>query len=110
MATFSLEKDPLGGVILSWAGVAASETGTSVPVNGPRQLAGAVQMLGTFGGTVTLEQSIDGTTFYPVADLQGVDIALTAAGLKQFSTASRYLRVSSGVGVSAVTVLVALRG
>lgn len=97
---------------VSWSSLATGDTGAPFEVLNARALAGAVQVTGTFSGaTVTLQCSNDGTNYVAVKDVSGSDIALTAAGMKEFSTAARYLRpsVASGTGTGLVATL-CLRG
>lgn len=74
-------------------------------------LSGSMQVTGTFGSaTITLQGSNDGTNFYAIKDFAGDDIALTAAGILEFSTAAAYIRPSSANGsADNVTVVIVLR-
>jgi len=107
---YSFTSNIMGRRVHSWTALAASTNGTTIEIDGTAGAVGSVQIEGTFGGTVTLQASNDGAVWYPVLDLAGVAIALTAAGMKDFSTAALYLRPSAGAGVSSVTVTVVLRG
>jgi hypothetical protein len=71
-----------------------------------------VQVTGTFGGaTITLQVSNDGTNYVTLKDSTGTDISLTAAGMREFSTAALYLKPTSTDGTDDnVTVTVVLRG
>lgn len=69
----------------------------------------SVQFTGTFGtgGSVTLEGSNDGTTYFALSDPQGVAITRTAAGLKAVSELTRFIRprVTAGDGTTSLTVV-----
>jgi len=97
---------------VTWAAMATGDTGAPYDLVNARAVAGAVQIEGTFSGaTVTLQASNNGTNWYAVKDISGSDIALTAAGLREFSTAARYLRPSAASGSgSALLVTICLRG
>ncbi len=72
---------------------------------------GSISATGTFGGgTVALQGSNDGTTWFSLADLGGTAIALTAAGGSEFRTTTLYVRpiITGGTGDD-VDVLVLLR-
>lgn len=99
-----------GKLVVTWAALTANDSGEPVLPQGPRPLAGAVQFRGTFGGAVTLQKSNDGVTWFTVKDFDGVDIAPTAAAFYEFSTSAMQLRVLVAAAVSAVDVIMVLRG
>lgn len=99
-----------GKLVITWAGLTALDEGETITPQGPRSLAGCIQFIGTFGGAVTLEHSNDGITWFPVNDLADAAISATAAGLYEFTTAARYLRIAAATGVSSVTAIMVLRG
>ena len=112
MATVDFTSDGTvsGKIVAEWSALAANDDGDVMIPQAARPLAGAVQFSGTFGGTVTLQKSNDGTTWYTMKDLDGNDIAVTAVGFYEFSTAAMYIRPIAGAGVSGVTVKLVLRG
>jgi len=95
---------------IKWAALAAGDTGQPYATERQGPLAGAVQFSGTFGGAVQLEGSIDGVTYFVLKDVAGSNIAASAAGLFEFSTACVFIRPNSTGAASAVTVTIALRG
>jgi hypothetical protein len=89
---------------ISWGPLAASQTGD---VFGPMPQGlplSAVAVTGTFGGTVFIEGSLDGTNWFSLRDTQNAALELTAAGLRELSTGVPFIRVRTGTGVSAATV------
>lgn len=87
-----------------WETLTATDTGAPLEVANRGGAMGSVQMTGTFGGTVTMQVSNDGTNWVTMKDLQGAEIALTAAGMADFTSGARYIRPSAGSGVSDVDV------
>lgn len=96
---------------LTWTGLSTADTADGLLVNGSSPAIGCMQVTGTFGGaTITLQGSNDGSNYAAVTDAAGNSITLSAAGLKDFSTAAAYLRPSSSGGTGDdVTVVVVLR-
>ena len=108
MATLRRVETPLDGSGLAlwvWEGLTASETGTPV-------LCGvypdkAVQLLGTFGGNVLIEGSLDpdGVVWATLSDPQGNALsAITAAKVEQVLEHAYLIRPSAGAGVVDVDV------
>ena len=95
-----------------WTDYSTADTSSPARIQNMEGLAGSVQVTGTFGGaTIALQVSNDGTNFVTLKDIAGVDISLTAAGLREFSTAALFLKpTSSGGTADNVTVTVVLRG
>ena len=95
-----------------WTDYSTADTATAVKVQNMQGLAGSVQVTGTFGGaTVALQVSNDGTNYVTLKDATAVDIAFTAAGIAEFSTAALFIKpTSSGGSGDNVTVTVVLRG
>lgn len=112
MATVDVfyDKQSTGFVLASILGLAAGDTSEAILANRAAPLAGSLQLAGTFGGNITLEQSNDGVTWFTVQDLAGSDIVKAAASITMFSTAALYLRLSAGTGVSSVNAYLVLRG
>ena len=74
----------------------------------------SVQMTGTWGsgGSVDLEGSNDGVTYFTLHDQFGVTISLSANGLVAVAEAVLYMRprVTAGDGTTDIDVTVFLRG
>ena len=101
-----------GSTSYRWTDYSTADTSSPARIQNMEGLAGSVQVTGTFGGaTIALQVSNDGTNFVTLKDIAGVDISLTAAGLREFSTAALFLKpTSSGGTADNVTVTVVLRG
>jgi len=91
-----------GKTVFLWEGLEAADTGAPLYLNGAAGVLAAVQAVGTFGGTVTMQLSVDGVTW--VAS----DKVFTAAGLQEMNTAAVAVRPSAGSGVSDVDVYIAV--
>lgn len=111
MAVKAVTIDPDSGQakLVTWEAGVDGDTGAPVEVPGASALAGAVQMTGT-PGTTTMQVSNDGTNWVTLKDLGHADIALTSAGMAEFTTAARYIRPSFGTSASACVVTLMLRG
>jgi hypothetical protein len=96
---------------ITWTNLSTADTATGMMVMGAAGAIGAMMVTGTFGSaTITLQGSNDGTNFYAITDPAGNDVAVTAAGIVDFSTAAAYIRpASSGGTADDVTVTVVLR-
>lgn len=96
---------------LTWTNLSTADTATGELIAGLGGAVGCMQVTGTFGGaTITLQGSNDGTNFAAITDPAGNDVALSAAGIIDFSTAAAYIRpASSGGTADDVTVTVVLR-
>lgn len=72
-----------------------------------------VQFGGTFGagGTILLEGSNDGTTYFTLTDIQASAISKAAASIEQVAEAPRYVRprVSAGDGTTSLTCTIYAR-
>jgi len=106
MATINISQQDASGdkVTYLWETVTGGDVGEALEVNGHSSLVMAVQMTGTIGATVTMQGSIDGTTWASLKDTQGNDAALSAAGIIELSTAVRFIRPSAAAGTSDVDV------
>lgn len=84
----------------------------SILLSGTAALAGAIQVIGTFGSSsITVQGSNDGTNWVTLADRAGTAIAITAAGGAEFSTSFVYIRpLSTGGSGDDVDVFISLRG
>lgn len=88
--------------IITW-NFTAGETGTAIYL--PDWLDLTVFMTGTFGGTVIMELSADGTTYVAAVDPLENAISMTAAGVKTFLDHGLYVRPRVSVGsVTAVKI------
>ncbi len=95
-----------GNGIVRWPAGGENDTAEWQPLDFARGGLAAVQMLGTFGGTVTMmvtnDTSDDGVV---LLDLAQAGIAMTDADLKDFTSAAAFIRPEYGSGVSAVEVI-----
>jgi len=115
MATINETRSNGGAVgteIITWTPITEADVGRGVLVNGSSGAVGAMQINGTVGSaTITLQGSNDGSNFYAITDPAGNDVALSAAGIVDFSTAAAYIRpATSGGSSSSLTVTICLRG
>jgi hypothetical protein len=97
-------------VVVVWTGLLSGDVGDAFEVPGWADR--SVQIEATFGdGTITMQGSNDGVTFYPLTDPQGNAIAKTANALEQIEEVTRYVRPSfSGTtGTAGVVTLVGRR-
>lgn len=96
------------GALITWALLANGDTGS--PVEGVDFADRTVQIGGTFGvgGSVTLEGSNDGTTYFALTDPQGNAVTKTAAGLEVLEESPRYIRpnVTAGDGTTSLTATI----
>ena len=94
------------GQLVVWAALANGDTGS--PMEGVDFADRTVQIGGTFGagGSVTLEGSNDGTTYFALTDPQGNAITKTTAALEVIEEGPRYIRpnVTAGDGTTSLTV------
>lgn len=88
-----------------------NDTGTAVSL--PKYWDKTVTVTGTFGagGTISIQGSNDGANWFDLTDFQGVDIELTAAGLKPIAENPLYIRpyVSAGDGTTDLDVILIAR-
>lgn len=94
------------GTVVKWTGLANGDSGA--PVENPMFSDRSVQFGGTFGagGTVVIEGSNDGVTYFGLKDPSSTAISATSAKLNQILEVTRYIRprVSAGDGTTAITV------
>lgn len=84
-----------------WSAIGANQVGD--PVSHPDLKNVTVQAGGTFSGqTLTLQGSVDGTTYTTLKDSGGTDITWTSAGMKQLplGVVPPYIRPSVSNGGS----------
>lgn len=103
---------PNGVPRVVWAALATGDTIGSYKVTDRNGLAMSVQISGTFGGaTVAIQQSNDGTNWFPVKDISGTSISVTAAAMVETSNCAAYLRPTiSGGTADAVNIYIVFRG
>ena len=65
-----------------------------------------VKVFGTFGDTLTIQGSNDGTNWATLSDSTGVPLEFTAAGIKLIAECPRYIRPSAGASITSVTVII----
>lgn len=100
--TFTLTKNLVGTQTITWAGLTAGDTGT--PLEYAKFSDKTVQVVGTFGGTVTMQGSNDGTNWVTLTSNLGAALTFTAMGGGLVAENYRYIRPSAGSGVSSVTI------
>ena len=93
------------GFAFQWTGLEGNDTGDPLRLTNRGGVVAAIQLTGTFGGTVTMQGSLDGTNWFTLKDTQGNDVSATADALFEVSTAVRHVRPSAGSGVSSVAVI-----
>lgn len=95
-----------------WNSLGALDNGETLKINRRSLVMAAVQLSGpvTFGGTVKLEGSLDGTNWVTLRDTRGLPCEWTAPGYAELSSAVTYVRPNSAGGVGGVTVRIALGG
>lgn len=89
-----------------WETITATDTGEPLWLpKGGAQI--SVYMGGTFGGTVSMQGTIDGDTWFTILDSPGGSPAeAAAAGHIEISTSVKAIRPIGGTGVSDVDVYV----
>lgn len=102
---------PTNAQIVVWTPLANGDTGRPLELFDHADY--TVQFGGTFGvgGTIVLEGSNDGTTYFTLNDVQAAAISKTAAALEQVAEAPRYVRpnVTAGDGSTALTCTIYAR-
>lgn len=97
---------------VAWGPMTQADTCQSVALNGAGPVAASFQVTGTFGGaTVALHGSNDDVSYFPLKDVAGAAIGLTAAGLVELSSAAIFIKpvITGGAGAS-LTIIVSSRG
>jgi len=108
--TITVERIGKGATAFTFSAIANGEATDVLEMKNGIGLAASLQTTGTFdGGTVTLEVSNDGVTFYDWKDIEGTAIGMTAAGYAEFCVAARYVRLglAGGAGGAMVGIIVA---
>jgi len=105
MATIALSTNSNGS--FRWETVTGSDVGE--PISMPRGgIITTVHVIGTFGGALTMQGSVDGENWFTLTDMNGNEVSFTAAGSAEISTAARNIRPSAAAGVSDVDVHIAV--
>ena len=107
MATTVITTYPQSGLALaSWDDLANGQAGDAASC--ARWADKSVQVSGTFGagGSVTIQGSIDGTTYADLHDPQGNALTFTAAGIEVIAENTILIRpnVTAGDGTTALDV------
>ena len=101
--TIVVEKDDM---LVTWTPLALNDTGA--PLDAPAYPDRTFQVIGTFGvgGSVTLEGSNAGVTYFPITDPQGNNITKTAAAGETAMETPKFTRpnVTAGDGTTSLTV------
>jgi hypothetical protein len=97
--------------IIAWASIANSDNGVAIEM--PGSSLRSIQFGGTFGvgGTIVLEGSNDGVTYFTLTDPQGNSISKTSASLEAVQELTRYVRprVTAGDGTTALNATLLVR-
>jgi hypothetical protein len=93
--------------VATWGPLAASVNGETLKVGRKGLVLASAAVTGTFGGTVTLQGSLDGTNWFTLDDTEGNPATFTSAGMVELSTAVPYFRPITGAGVAAATIRLA---
>ena len=88
----------------TWS-LTSGQTGDAIKINNAGGLI-TMQVTAISGATVTLEGSLDGTTFIALNDIQGSAISFAAVGYAELSTAMRWVRPVSASGTSTISLAV----
>lgn len=96
---------------VTWLAIPNANEGYALEM--PASADRSVQIDGTFGagGSVSIQGSNDGATFYTLNDAQGAALTFTSAGLKQIVEVTRYIKpvVTAGDGTTALNVSMLIR-
>lgn len=115
MAVRSITVAPHAGntKLASWTGLTQASLDTGEPLELCDYADYVVQFGGTFGagGSVNLEGSNDGATYFILNDVQAAAITKSAAALEQVAEAPRYVRpaVTAGDGTTSITCTIYAR-
>ncbi len=104
LATSYAPNGNINCVLITWTALANGDDGA--PYEGADFVDRTVQFDGTFGagGSVTLQGSNDGASWFPLTDPQGNAITKTGAGLEVIEEGPRYVRpiVTAGDGTTSL--------
>lgn len=112
MATRTALSEPISKdvVLITWTGLAGT-----ADVGSAEQLARfsdkTVTATGTFGGTVVIQGSNDGTNWFTLTDQNAQSLSYTGAGGGLIAENPRYIRPAVTAGtVTSVTVIICAKG
>jgi len=108
MATISLARTDNENHV--WETVTGSDVGEALPLpSGGAQV--AIHVTGTFGDTLTMQGTIDGTNWFTLLSSPGgSEVTFTAAGYAEIATAVHAIRPSAGASISDVDVFARVVG
>lgn len=78
-----------GVILVEWLALSGTENGQAAELT--RYPDKAVQTTGTFT-SITIQGSMDGTTWATMHDVSGADLVFTSAGVRQILENPRYIR------------------
>jgi len=93
-----------GMVIYKWSSMTGGSVGSAMPWGSYADK--TVQYFGTFGDTLTMQGSNDGTNWFTLTNNLGNTITPTAAGASLITEAPQYVRPNCGASISNITVIV----
>jgi len=104
--------DELGKVVtISWSGLLNGDSGE--PANLAEFSDRSVQIAGTLGsgGTIVVEGSNDGVTYYTLKDIFGTSLSFTTLGLSGIAEITKWIRVrvTAGDGSTDLQAIVVAR-
>lgn len=115
MAEISVETGALPGGRVSryqWLGAAAGDTFQQVYLPDLGAVAASMQVEGLSAGAIALHGSNDGATFYPLDDVDGNAIGVSADGISEIrSTAIAFIKpvLTGGDGGDDITITLVTR-
>lgn len=110
MATISSTraKNLVNTETITWTAVTGSDVGEAYEYG--KFSDKTVQVTGTFGDTLTIQGSNDGTNFVTLTDNTGTALDFTGAGIKLIAENPRFIRPSAGVSITSVNVIIQSTG
>lgn len=113
MATINFDRQDLIGGNLSYIWSPLANTDSGEPAAHAASADRTVQVTGTFGvgGTVVIEGSLDGVSYFTLHDTQGYVLSFTSAGLRVLLENCVYIRprVTAGDGSTSIKAIVNVR-
>lgn len=113
MPTRTLTRTPIAGNVdvVVWSGLLNGDDGQ--PLEAIDFSDASIQVGGTFGagGTIVLEGSNDGVTYFTLTDAQAAAISKSAAALEQLAEVCRYIKphVTAGDGTTSLVATLYMR-
>lgn len=108
VVNFTKVKNLVGTETVTWTPVTGSDTAT--PYEYGKFADKTIQVFGTFGDTLTIQGSNDGTNWATISDSLGVELTFTAVGIKLIAENPRFIRPSPGGSISSVTIIIQATG